>query len=306
MERFVEKSAGSSGEGLAARPRILRLVLPLIILCAAIAAIVVALAWSSSGDSELEAGVTGVASAPAPGRKAATDIKHVGGAGPVHRLENEHAPVSAGTLAGRIICIDPGHSESADHGVEPVGPDSATVKVKDPGGTSGTVTGVREPVVTLAISRYLRQMLEVEGAIVVMTRTGDYFSGGNRERALVANKSGAQLFVRIHADGSADPSRRGTSTLFPALIPGWTQDIHEQSGLAAAAVQTAMVAQLGVPDLGIVERSDITGFNWSDVPAILVEVGFMSNPEEDVKLDDPAYQQQVAAALAAGITAYFS
>ncbi|MHB1003723.1 MAG: N-acetylmuramoyl-L-alanine amidase, partial [Thermoleophilia bacterium] len=105
-------------------------------------------------------------------------------------------------------------------------------------------------------------------------------------------------------DGSADQSRRGVSTLYPANIPGWTDDIYEQSRAAAAAVQAAMVSRLGTPDLGTVERSDITGFNWADVPAILVETGFMSNPGEDALLNDPAYQQQVAAALAAVISAY--
>lgn len=65
------------------------------------------------------------------------------------------------------------------------------------------------------------------------------------------------------------------------------------------------MANLGVPDLGTVERSDMLGFNWSDVPAFLAEVGFLTNPDEDRRLTSPDYQSQVARALAAGVSDYF-
>lgn len=247
--------------------------------------------------------------APATTGPALTGLKQmrgVTGPGPLLTPAPAVAPVPAAGLAGKVICIDPGHAATTDAGMEPIGPGSPEMKVKDPGGTSGVVSGVREPVVTLAISLQLRAMLEAQGATVVMTRSGADFSGGNRERAEIANQAGADLLIRIHADGSADSSRRGVSTLYPANIPGWTDDIYASSLSAANAVQAAMVSQLGAVDLGTVERSDISGFNWADVPAVLVETGFMSNPEEDALLNDPAYQQQVAAALAAGISAFFS
>lgn len=235
------------------------------------------------------------------------DISQVSGPGPAIQIEAPTAAMAipTGGLSGRVICIDPGHAATSDSGTEPIGPGSSQMKVKDPGGTSGVITGVREPVVTLAISLYLKQLLEAEGATVVMTRSGADFSGGNRDRAQIANQAGADLFIRVHADGSTDSSRQGVSTLYPASIPGWTDDIHLASKAAAAAVQSGMATGLGSPDLGTVERRDISGFNWADVPAILVEMGFMSNPDEDVKLNDPAYQQRVAVALLSGIQAYF-
>ncbi|MFA5801571.1 MAG: N-acetylmuramoyl-L-alanine amidase [Thermoleophilia bacterium] len=217
------------------------------------------------------------------------------------------APVAAGSsLAGKVIVIDPGHASNTDSGMEPAGPGSSETKVKDPGGTSGAATGVREPVVTLAISRNLKTLLEAKGARVIMTRESDVFNGGNRERAQIANQAGAQLFIRIHCDGSTNSSTSGASTLYPALIPGWTDDIYNPSYRAAAAVQSALVNDLGIPDHGIVERSDMTGFNWADVPAILPEVGFMSNPDEDVRLNSADYQLKVAQALARGIEVYFA
>lgn len=272
---------------------------------------IAAFAWSRSDGNDPDAATTG---ANDHGATVATvfrpaDLKQVAAVGPGPKLQPEAAPAAVtagGSLAGRVICIDPGHAASSDSGVEPIGPGSAEMKVKDPGGTSGIATGVRESVVTLAISLQLKAALEAQGATVVMTRSGADFSGGNRERAQIANQAGADLFIRVHADGSADQSRSGVSTLYPANIPGWTDDIHVPSRAAAAAVQAAMVSRLGANDLGTVERSDISGFNWADVPAILVETGFMSNPGEDARLNDPVYQQQVAAALAAGIGAYFA
>ncbi len=208
-------------------------------------------------------------------------------------------------LAGKIICVDPGHASNPDLGMEPIGPGSSQMKVKDPGGTAGVETGIGERVVTLAIAEDLKPLLEAKGATVVMTRESDTFQGGNIERSQIANNAHADLFLRIHADGSTNESEHGASTLYPALISGWTDGIYVQSKKAALAVQEALVENLGVKDDGIVQRSDITGFNWSKVPAILVECGFMTNPEEEQKLISQAYQQKVAGALLLGVENYF-
>ena len=81
---------------------------------------------------------------------------------------------------------------------------------------------------------------------------------------------------------------------------GWTDDIYRASRRAAELVQSALVASLGFPDRGIQERSDFTGFNWADVPVVLVELGFMTNPTEDRQLARPAVRQRAAAGLCRG------
>jgi N-acetylmuramoyl-L-alanine amidase len=139
-----------------------------------------------------------------------------------------------------------------------------------------------------------------------MTRTGSTFRGGNVERARFCNRRGAALMLRIHADGSSDPSRRGASTLFPARRRGWTDDIHGRSRSAARSIQRSLVRATGARDLGLVERSDLTGFNWADVPVVLVETGFMTNPTEGRLLRSSAYQWRVARGLAAGVAAFTS
>lgn len=197
--------------------------------------------------------------------------------------------------AAALVCLDPGHATAPDVGrqVEPIGPGSAQLKVKDPGGAAG------EAAVALAIARRTRALLLARGYRVALTRDGTGYWGGNRERARFCNERGAALMLRIHADGSSDRSVHGVSTLVPALRRGWTSDIYAASRRAGRIVQRELVAATGARDLGVVERADLTGFNWADVPAVLVETGFMSNRREAGLLRSAAYQQRVAGALAA-------
>jgi N-acetylmuramoyl-L-alanine amidase len=211
--------------------------------------------------------------------------------------------VIAETLAATaLICLDPGHGTSPAIGRqhEPIGPGSRVTKIKDGGGAPG------EAEVVLAIARRTRTLLERRGYRVAMTRTGRTFRGGNIERAQFCNRRGAALMLRIHADGSTDASHRGVSTLTPALRRAWTNDVYAPSLRAARAIQRAVVATTGARDLGVIERSDLTGFNWADVPVVLAETGFLSNPAERRLLRSSAYQWRVARGLAAGVAAFRS
>lgn len=195
--------------------------------------------------------------------------------------------------AATLICLDPGHATAPAVGrqLEPIGPGSRELKIKDPGGAAG------EAPVALAIARRTRSLLLARGYRVAMTRDGTGYRGGNRDRARFCNERRAALMIRIHADGSADSSVRGVSTLVPALRRGWTDDIYGASRRAGTLLQRELVASTGARDLGVVERSDLTGFNWADVPAVLVETGFMSNPGESARLRSGRYQDKVAGAL---------
>jgi N-acetylmuramoyl-L-alanine amidase len=206
-------------------------------------------------------------------------------------------------LAAALVCLDPGHGTPAAVGrqTEPIGPGSSVRKIKDGGGASG------EAAVALAIARKTRALLLRRGYRVAMTRTGSTFrygTGGNVARAEFCNRRHAALMVRIHADGSTDSSRHGLSTLYPAFHRGWTSDIYSSSLRAARLVQTATARTTGARNLGLVRRSDLTGFNWADVPAILVETGFLSNPAERRLLLSSAYQWKVARGLTAGVAAF--
>jgi N-acetylmuramoyl-L-alanine amidase len=208
--------------------------------------------------------------------------------------------VIAALAAAALICLDPGHGTVPSVGAqtEPIGPGSSVMKIKDGGGAPG------EADVALRIALRTRTLLLARGYRVAMTRTAPGYGRGNIARAQFCNARHAALMVRIHADGSADTAIHGASTLFPALHRGWTDDIYARSLRAARLVQRAVVRATGARDLGTVQRSDLTGFNWANVPVVLVETGFMSNPAERARLESAAYENKVARGLVAGIAAF--
>jgi N-acetylmuramoyl-L-alanine amidase len=206
-------------------------------------------------------------------------------------------------LSAALICLDPGHGTPPGIGrqTEPIGPGSGVRKSKDGGGARG------EAEVVLAIARKTRTLLLERGYRVAMTRTGPTFrygTGGNVARAQFCNRRHAKLMLRIHADGSSNPASRGIATLYPAFQRGWTDDIYVRSLRAARLVQRATVSVTRARDNGLVRRSDLTGFNWANVPAILVETGFMTNPAESRLLESSTYQWKLARGLTVGVGAF--
>jgi N-acetylmuramoyl-L-alanine amidase len=199
-----------------------------------------------------------------------------------------------------LVCLDPGHGTAPAIGrqTEPIGPGSSQLKIKDGGGTPG------EAPVALAIAFKTRAILRRDGYRVAMTRTQAGYTGGNIARARFCNVRHAALMVRIHADGSPDRSQHGVKTLFPALRQGWTDDIYSKSLRAARLMQAAVAHATGALNIGLVPRTDLTGFNWADVPVILVESGFMTNPAEGRLLQTSVYQLKVARGIAAGAEAF--
>ena len=207
----------------------------------------------------------------------------------------------AAAEAAPLVCLDPGHARKPNLTTERIGPGSSIRKIKDGGGTAG------EARVVLRLARKARAALLERGYRVAMTRTGPDFTlgrGGNIDRARFCNRRNAALMLRIHADGSTNRSLHGVSTLYPAWHRGWTDDIFRPSRRAARIVQRAVLRRTGAADRGLVARSDLTGFNWANVPVILVETGFMTNPAERRRLESNAYQWRVARGLAAGAAAF--
>ena len=155
-------------------------------------------------------------------------------------------PVLAEVAAAALICLDPGHGTAPEVGrqLEPIGPGSRELKIKDGGGAPG------EAPVALAIARRTRTLLLARGYRVAMTRDGDGYRGGNRERARFCNARGAALMLRIHADGSTNAGSKGVSTLVPALHRGWTDDVYGSSRRAGGIFQRQLVRATGARDLG--------------------------------------------------------
>jgi N-acetylmuramoyl-L-alanine amidase len=200
-----------------------------------------------------------------------------------------------------VVCLDPGHARTPNLTTERIGPGSSVRKVKDGGGAPG------EAVVVLDIARRTQALLRQRGYRVVMTRNNTEFAygnGGNIARAQFCNRSRAALMLRIHADGSTSPALHGAATLYPAWHRGWTDDVYRPSLRAARLVHRQLVRATRARDRGLVARGDLTGFNWADVPVILVETGFMTNPRERRLLQSDWYQWRVARGLARGVARF--
>lgn len=209
-------------------------------------------------------------------------------------------PTEAPRLHGLRIGIDPGHQGKANSDKEPVAPGSREMKAKVSSGTSGRFTGVPEYITVLEISMKLRELLEKEGATVYMTRDTHEIDISNKERAEMMNELGVDLALRIHCDGAEDKSANGI-----ALYVRKTGEKQQESEAAANVILDAMVESTGAKKRGVFLRDTYTMNNWSIVPCILVECGFMTNQAEDEKLNDPAYQDLLAQGIVDGVAAYF-
>lgn len=215
---------------------------------------------------------------------------------------NPLTPTTA-PASGIVVCIDPGHQAQANTGQEPVGPGAAETKAKVTGGAVGVVTRQTEYALNLALALKIKERLERYGVAVVMTRSTNEVDISNAQRAQVANEAGADLFLRVHADSNTNADISGISTLYPAGND-WVTPIRAESLKAASLVHGQMIASSGAPDRGVKARADLAGFNWATVPSVLVEVGFLSNPNDDKQLATAAYQDRLADGIARGVLKY--
>jgi len=202
------------------------------------------------------------------------------------------------------ICIDPGHQLKGDSNTEQIAPDSGSYKIRVSSGTSGVATKKPEYELNLEASLKLKHILESRGYKVLMTRESHDVNISNKERAIFANQNNADMVVRIHADGSNDSGITGACILIPSKDSQYTSSIFDDSSECAKYVNQNMQNK-GFKVNGIFERSDLTGFNWSKVPVVLVEMGFMSNYTEDQNMASPQYQEKMMKCIADGLDLYF-
>jgi N-acetylmuramoyl-L-alanine amidase len=222
-----------------------------------------------------------------------------------------------------IVALDPGHGG------------------EDPGATGPT--GLREKDVVLAVALALRDKLNaVPGMRVMMTRDGDYFVP-LQERVRKARRVQADLFVSIHADAFFKPQARGAS-VFALSTKGasstaarWMAERENSSdevgGVGVAEVHDvqllhtmldmsttaqikdslklgqevlARMSRVGPLHKGEVEQAGFAVLKAPDIPSVLVETAFISNPDEEDKLRDPTYREKLVDALLAGIRRYLA
>lgn len=241
-----------------------------------------------------------------------TDILPVVGVSPDTPSDRNSLPPSSGQqeeevkkpapeVPKKIVVIDPGHANRSNLEKEANAPGSTEMKIKDGGGAAGIHTKTPEYVINMEVSKRLQVLLEEKGFKVIMTKTEHSVSLGNIERAEIGNSANANLVIRIHCDSSNNSTINGASMFVPDVVNENTKAIYDESKRCGQVVLNTLTSKVGMRNRGLIFSKEMTGFNWSKVPVILVEMGFLSNPEEDKLLSTSSYQEKLSQALADGI-----
>ena len=207
-------------------------------------------------------------------------------------------------LKNKIIVIDPGHQSKGNSGLEQNGPGSAKMKAKVSSGTQGVATGVSEYKLNLNVSLKLRDELERRGYTVYMTRTTHDVNITNMQRAQYANNLKADVLIHVHANGESDRSLYGAMTLCQTPGNPYNGYLYSKSRLLSDCVLDKYCKATGAKKIMVWETDTMTGINWSKVPVTTIELGYMTNPSEDRKMQDANYQKKMVTGIADGIDEY--
>ncbi len=212
----------------------------------------------------------------------------------------------ASTTKQRTVCIDAGHQLHGDPTKEANSPFTKIKKASVTSGATGRNSHVPEFKITLAIAKLVQSQLIKQNINVVMTRETHNVKISNKQRATICNDAHAEAVIRIHADSSTNQKMHGIRLLYPATSAIHNKQLAESSRKIAQYVLDRTIQATGATSLGVSTRSDLTGFNWSNVPVALIETGFLSNSDEDQLLNDEAYQILLASGIAEGIETFLN
>lgn len=206
-----------------------------------------------------------------------------------------------------VVAIDPGHQGSWVNmsDTEPNGPGSSEMKAKASTGTQSPYTGKGEYELNLEISLLLREELEERGYEVILTREDHDAAISNAQRAQMAYEQGGDIYVRIHANGSDDHGVSGALAMVPSSSNPYVGYLAEDSYLLGQCILEEYCNKASFESLGIQYYDNMTGINWSRLPVMILEMGFMTNQSDDARMSDASVQSLMAEGIADGIDRYF-
>jgi len=212
-------------------------------------------------------------------------------------------------LDGLTICIDAGHGKPTKttkptNKKEPIAPGSKILKAAFASGTSGVYTKISEESLNLTVSKKLKKALSDKGAKIIMIRENSKCDMTNVERTKFWNLSGADLTVRIHGNGINDSKVSGVLMMIPGDKYIKDKEMLRKSAKAGQYILDGVLKYTKAKSRGTLKSTDLTGFNWSTIPVVLLEMGFMTNPQEDKLLNTDVYQNKIVLGVVEGLEKY--
>lgn len=210
------------------------------------------------------------------------------------------------TQNNKTIVIDAGHQAKANNEKEPIGPGASETKAKVTDGATGVSTGQKESELNLKVSQMLEQELTKKGYNVIMTRTEENVNMSNSERAQIANNANATAFIRIHANSADSSSAKGVLTMCQTSQNKYNGNLADKSYSLSKSIVNNVAKATGTQNRGVTRTDDMSGINWCKVPATIVEMGFLSNSDEDKLLADENYQKKIVNGIINGLEEYLN
>ena len=219
--------------------------------------------------------------------------------------EKEEEIVERKVSNGYTVVIDAGHQLKANTEKEPIGPGSLEMKQKVSSGTQGISSHLPEYELTLDVALRLKELLINEGYEVIMIRETNDVNISNAERAEIANNSGADIFIRLHADGDENETVKGVTTLCPTENNEYCSNIATDSYNLSKYIVDELSKETKDTNRGVSRVDNMTGINYCKIPVSIVEMGFMTNIETDNLFQTDEYKDKIAIGILNGINNYF-
>lgn len=205
-----------------------------------------------------------------------------------------------------VIVLDAGHQLREDIGKEAIGPGGAETEKKMDVGGVGVVTEQAEYDMTLAVCLQLKATLESRGYTVYLTRNHNGANISYKDRAMVANNLNADAYLTLHSGHSTDPEARGVGAVCQTEKNPYISDLYTENKKLCQTILDAMAKSTENKKLELRQTDKLSGINWCRTPMAMLEMGYLSNENDDRLLSSDQYRQKLVEGIADGLDAYFT